>query len=134
MIRFLQRLQRGTVILIGLIVATYVASYVISVALGVVASGVDSTGEILVKSIVIAIPVMIVAGTVIAIPALIIVAIAEFRGWRSLVIHFSAGGVVGLLTGLAVTGTSEDALLGMLGGLGAGVIGSTVYWAIAGRN
>ncbi|MEM8877980.1 MAG: hypothetical protein AAGD23_08905, partial [Pseudomonadota bacterium] len=56
------------------------------------------------------------------------------RGWRTLVTHLSAGGFVGLLTGLAVTGASKDALLGMLGGLGAGVIGSAVYWAIAGRN
>jgi hypothetical protein len=134
MIRVLQRIQRGTMILIGLIIATYVASYMVSIFFGLAQPGTNTAGDILIKSLVIAIPIMIVAGTIAAIPALIIVAIAEFRGWRSLPIHISAGGVVGLMTGVVAAGASQDALFGMLGGLAAGMVGSVVYWGIAGRK
>ena len=130
----LRRIGRGTRILIGLILATYAASYVVSVGFGLAEPGSNTPADILVKSLVIAVPIMIVAGTFAAIPMLIVVAIAEARGWRSLVVHLAAGAAIGTATGLIAAGASGEALGGMLAGVLAGMLGSVVYWAIAGRR
>jgi hypothetical protein len=132
--RFLARVQRGTIILIGLIIATYAGSYIVSIQLGLFSDGPGAIGEILIKSLVIAIPIMIGAGTIAALPALVIIAIAELRGWRSLSKHVAAGGFIGLVTGLAATGGQDGSLEAMIAGVLAGLCGSFFYWAIAGRN
>jgi hypothetical protein len=131
---FLIRLQRGTTVLIALILAFYVASYLLVAGFGLFGGdGLGAPADVIAKSLVVAIPVMVVAGTLAAIPALILIVLAETQEWRVWSVHLLAGGAVGGMTGLAAAG-GGPVVATMFAGSAAGAAGGLVYWALAGRK
>jgi hypothetical protein len=75
------------------------------------------------------------AGTITLLPAAVLALLAEFFGWRSLLLHGLLGAGLGAAAA-AIWGSPADQQWGgvVLAGAAAGIVGAGVYWLVAGRN